>query len=109
MWVVKGGYDMQTLIRQLVNDAKDGESVTDVLLHGYLEKNVVDEESIKQSFAQLDEVLSRLTLKEYDRVWDATCRLCNEHERRGFLSGLRIGVSFMLEIEGNNQRKDSCF
>lgn len=94
---------MQTFIKQIEEYRKDGDSVTDVLFHGHLEKKAVDEESIRQGFAQLDAVLGKLTLKEYDRVWDAVCGLCNEHERRGFLAGLRTGAAFMLEITENDR------
>ena len=80
----------------------DNMSIMDILYQGYLEQGREDEPSIRQEFARIDAVLSRLTLKEYDRVWDAACRLCSEHERRGFPAGVRMGVSLMLELRDND-------
>lgn len=84
-------------------------SVIDILYNGYTEQNKTDEDSIQWEFGELDSVLSRLTLKEYDRVWDAACRLCGLHERRGFCTGLHMGIHLMLELAENEQGKDSCF
>ena len=72
--------------------------VTDILYYGHLENNESDAEEIVAEFGKLDMVLSKLTLSEYDRVWDAACRLCDMHERRGFLSGLQIGTALMVEL-----------
>ena len=58
---------------------------------------------------KLDEILDKLTLKEYDAVWDAACKLSDAHERRGFRSGVQIGALLMLELLENGQGKDGCF
>ena len=89
--------------------AREDEPVVDILYQNYLENNLRDEAAIRQEFGTLDAVLSRFTLAEYDRVWNAVCRLCDEHERRGFFSGLQIGTALMLELYENNQQKDTCF
>ena len=85
------------------------ESVLEILYYCHLEKSAVDEEEIEREFAKLDEVLDQLTLKEYDRVWDAACKLCSAHERRGFAAGARAGVRLMLELLETGQEEDSCF
>lgn len=84
-------------------------SIMDILYNGYTEQEVTDDHYIQQEFAELDDVLSKLTLKEYDRVWDATCRLCSLHERRAFCAGLHMGIDFMMEMAQNGQREDTCF
>lgn len=98
-------------IKEYISQRTGGEdeSVVDILYQNYLENNLRDYAVIRQEFGTLDAILSRFTLAEYDRVWNAVCRLCDEHERRGFFSGLQIGTALMLELFENNQQKDTCF
>ena len=100
---------MNNYIAQIKEYLESEGSAMDILYNHHLENSVVDDEQISSAFAELDSILSKLTLKEYDRVWDAACRLCDKHERRGFLAGLRSGAGLMLELAKNEQGKDSCF
>lgn len=79
-------------------DLHGGKSVGEILYYCHLENITVDEKEISREFAKLDEVLDKLTLKEYDRVWNATCALCDAHEKRGFLTGMRMGMRLVLEL-----------
>ena len=72
--------------------------VLEVLYGCYRELYPSDGEEICANFTALNDVLSKLTLKECDQVWDLTCRLCGDHEREGFLAGLHVGVELAMEL-----------
>lgn len=87
---------VQMLLQQ--DTLADGASAMEMLYHYYRTANVVDTKEIRENFFQLDEVLGKLTLKECDKVWDLTCALCSEHEKHGFMEGVRVGASLAVEL-----------
>lgn len=76
----------------------DINSVLEMLYSVYRERKGKDTEEIERHFSQLDEVLSKLTLKEYDKVWYAACGLCGLYEKEAFLEGIRVGASLAVEL-----------
>lgn len=100
---------MKAYIKMIKEQQKAGESVIDTLFRCNSENSGADEPEIDREFNKLDEILDKLTLKEYDAVWDAACKLSDAHERRGFRSGVQIGALLMLELLENGQGKDGCF
>ena len=77
-------------------DTASGVPVGKALYGCYRELHPRDNEEISGRFRQLDQVLSRLTLREYDKVWDLACGLCCEHEEAAFLEGIRVGISLAV-------------
>ena len=55
----------------------------------------MDSVEISRQFSSLADILGKLTLKEHDQVWDLTCALCTEHEKKGFLEGVRTGAAMV--------------
>lgn len=78
--------------------SEDGASVIDALYYSCPDLHGPDEEGIKREFSRLDRVLEKLTLREYDEVWDATCQLSIACEKRGFRAGLRSVFRMMGEL-----------
>ena len=74
-------------------------SVLEVLYGCYRELHPTDMEQITSHFKKLNHILSKLTLRECDMVWDLVCRLCSEHEQQGFLEGIRVGTVLAMETE----------
>ena len=74
-------------------DTASGISVGKALYGCYRELHPRDNAEISRRFRQLDSLLDRLTLREYDQVWDLTCALCCDHEEAAFLEGIRVGIS----------------
>lgn len=70
----------------------------DMLYQCYFEQHTMDTEEISRQFSSLADILGKLTLKEHDQVWNLTCALCTEHEKQGFLEGLRMGVALAEEL-----------
>lgn len=78
--------------------AQDVQEAVDMLYTFYQEHYPVHTKEIKQNFSDLNDVLEKLTLRECDKVWDLCCQLCTQHEKEGFLAGLRIGAALTAEL-----------
>ena len=39
-----------------------------------------------------------LTLKEIDEIIYAVCTLCRDHEKAGFIEGIKVGMSLANEV-----------
>lgn len=91
---------LQEQLSQMIFDCGEQNinSVLEMLYCYYREQRTTDTEVISADFNRLDSVLSKLTLKEYDQVWDLTCALCSEHEKAAFLEGVRVGASLAAEL-----------
>lgn len=78
---------------------EDVNSVLEMLYSVYREKQCSDPQEVKDCFAQLDEVLCKLTLREYDKVWNAACGLCSVAEKVAFLEGIRVAQPLRQSLE----------
>jgi len=76
----------------------DAGSLLDMLCYFYIENNPIEGAVIRCKFADLDEILSKLTLRENDEVFRLVCDLCTEHERRAFQDGIRLGIRLICEL-----------
>ena len=83
---------------QSPNFGDDAYSVLEMLYNAYNEYNGIDNHEIKQDFEDLYESMHGKTLREKDRVIDAVCRLCRDHEKRGFADGLCLGIRLAQEM-----------
>ena len=73
-------------------------TVLEMLYSVYRKKKGGDPETVSGCYDRLDAVLNKLTLKEYDKVWDIACCLCSAAEKEGFLEGVRVGASLAEEL-----------
>ena len=78
-------------------DFGDGESVLTLLYEAYSDNNRMDNAQIKADFKELYRRLEGMDLREMDQILDPVCILCRDHERAGFVDGIKIGI--MLEHE----------
>ena len=39
-----------------------------------------------------------MPLRDMDRIVDAVCVLCTEHEKAGFVEGVKVGIQLKNEI-----------
>lgn len=76
------------------------ESVLDTLYQCYFDQHPTDTEEISRRFSSLADILGKPPLKEHDQVWDLTCALCTEHEKAGFLEGIRTGAAMVWKLTG---------
>ena len=78
----------------------DGESVLTMLYECYNENNPYDNEQIRADFHELYQQMNGMPLREMDNIVYPVCKLCRDHERAGFIEGIRLGVLLAHELEG---------
>ncbi len=79
-------------------DFGDGESILTLLYEVYSELNRMDNDQIKADFKGLYKVMNGTTLQEMDQVIYPVCILCRDHERAGFLEGVKVGIRLKQEL-----------
>ena len=92
---------MMTL-RKNLNDLKprfpnNAESILDVLYDTYNEHSGFENEQIKADFDELYQRMNGKTLEEMDGIIYAVCTLCRDHERAGFIEGVKVGMGLIRE------------
>lgn len=76
----------------------DGKSVLETLYEYHNEHQTYDNEQIRADFQLLYQQMYGMPLKEVDKVIDAVCDLCRDHERSGFVEGVKIGFCLAEEV-----------
>ena len=76
----------------------DGESILALLYEAYSEVNRMDDDQIKADFNVLYQAMNGMTLREMDQVIYPVCTLCRDHEKAGFVEGVKIGIRLRGEI-----------
>lgn len=76
----------------------DGESVLTMLYECHNENNPYDDEQIKADFNELYRLMNGMELREMDRIIYPVCKLCRDHERSGFIEGIKVGVLLQAEL-----------
>ena len=71
------------------------ESILEVLYNTYNEHSCFENEQIKADFEELYQCMNGKTLQEMDEIIYAVCTLCRDHERAGFLEGIKVGLHLM--------------
>ena len=78
----------------------DGESVLTMLYECHNENNPCDNEQIRADFNELYQQMNGMPLREIDKIVYPVCKLCRDHERAGFVEGIRLGVLLAHELGG---------
>lgn len=76
----------------------DGDSVLTMLYECYNESNPFDSEQIRADFHVLYEAMNGKTLREMDEIVYPVCTLCRDHEKAGFVEGVKIGLLLFVEL-----------
>ena len=97
---MKNFYDVLKLyISENQPNFGDGESVLTMLYEAYSECNRLDDTQIKDDFNELYRLMNGMELRDMDRIIYPVCRLCRDHERSGFIEGIRIGLMLYHELD----------
>lgn len=78
----------------------DSASAMALLYEAYNEVNPMDNAQIKADFNALYQAMNGMDLKEMDRILYPVCTLCRDHERSGFMEGIRVGIHLAQELIG---------
>ena len=70
----------------------NGDSVLILLYKAHSECNRLDYDRVKADFKELYHQMNGMTLPEIERILDPICSLYMDHERAGFIEGIRSGI-----------------
>ena len=87
------------LANQQPNFPDNAESIPEVLFDAYNESSGFDNATIKTDFEELYRLMNGKTLKEIDEIIYAVCTLCRDHEKAGFIEGIKVGMSLATELD----------
>ena len=93
--------NLKAHIEQYPPNYGDGESVLTMLYECHNENNPYDNEQIKEDFNELYRQMNGMSLQEMDRIIYPVCKLCRDHERAGFIEGIRIGICLLSELSSS--------
>ena len=79
-------------------DFGDADSALALLFDAYAEIHNLDDAQTKVDFHALYEAMTGLPLQEMDQIIYPLCRLCRDHQRSGFIEGIKIGVLLQAEL-----------
>ena len=74
------------------------DTVLEMLYECYNENHPYDNEEIKADFNELYQQMNGMSLRDMDKVIYPVCKLCRDHERSGFVEGVKIGVMLANEL-----------
>lgn len=77
----------------------DGESIIGTLYECHNENHPYDNDQIKADFHELYQQMNGMSLREMDRIIYPVCTLCRDHEKAGFVEGIKIGIRLGQELE----------
>ena len=69
-----------------------------MLYESYSEANRMDDDRIKTDFRELYQAMKGMPFREMDRITDPVCALCRDHERAGFVEGVKAGILLAVEL-----------
>ncbi len=79
-------------------DFGDGNSILTLLYGAYNEVNRMEDEQIRADFNALYQAMNGMELGEMDRIIYPVCTLCRDHEKAGFVAGVKVGILLQSEI-----------
>ena len=80
------------------NYPDNAESILEVLFDAYNESSGFDNAAIKADFDELYRLMNDKPLKEIDEIIYAVCTLCRDHEKAGFIEGIKVGLRLAYDI-----------
>ena len=86
------------LANQQPNYPDNAQSILEVLFDVYNESSGFDNAAIKADFEELYRLMNGKTLKEIDEIIYAVCTLCRDHEKAGFVEGIKVGIYLAQEL-----------
>ena len=75
-----------------------GDSVLTMLYKAYSECNRLDDAQIKDDFHELYQLMNGMDLRDMDKIIYPVCKLCRDHEKSGFVEGIKLGITFAHEL-----------
>ena len=75
-----------------------GKSILTMLYECHNENSPYDSEQIRTDFNELYRHMNGMPLQEMDKIIYPVCKLCRDHEKSGFVEGIKIGILLHSEL-----------
>ena len=89
---------LRALIASHPPDLGDEDSVLSLLYEAHSESNAMYDDEIKAGFHALYEAMNGMPLLEMDQILYPVCTLCRNHQKSGFIEGIRVGILLCTEL-----------
>ena len=89
---------MVALQTHLTTQQSTNQNILDLLYDAYNDTTGMDNEEIKADFEELYRLMNGKPLKEIDEIIYTVCTLCRDHERAGFIEGVKVGIGLGQEL-----------
>lgn len=76
----------------------DADSVLGMLYECHNENSPYDNKQIRADFNELYQKMNGMPLREMDKIIYPVCKLCRDHEKAGFIEGIKIGIQLKREL-----------
>lgn len=80
-------------------DLENEDSVLGLLYEAHSESNAMYDDEIKADFHALYEAMHGIPLREMDKIVYPVCTLCRNHQKSGFIEGIRVGFYLLRETQ----------
>lgn len=89
---------LTALQTHLTTQQSPNQSILEMLFDAYNDTTGMDNEEIKADFEELYRLMNGRPLQEIDEIIYAVCTLCRDHEKAGFVEGVKVGMSLAKEL-----------
>ena len=89
---------LTALQTHLTTQQSTNQNLLDLLYDAYNDTTGMDNEEIKADFERLYQLMNGKPLKEIDEIIYAVCTLCRDHEKAGFIEGVKVGIGLGQEL-----------
>ena len=89
---------LTALQTHLATQQSPNQSILEMLFDAYNDTTGMDNEAIKADFEKLYQLMNGKPLKEIDEIIYAVCTLCRDHEKAGFIEGVKVGIGLGQEL-----------
>ena len=89
---------LTALQTHLTTQQSTNQNILDLLYDAYNDTTGMDNEEIKADFERLYQLMNGKSLQEIDEIIYAVCTLCRDHEKAGFIEGVKVGIGLGQEL-----------
>ena len=89
---------LTALQTHLATQQSTNQNLLEMLFDAYNDTTGMDNEAIKADFEKLYRLMNGKPLQEIDEIIYAVCTLCRDHERAGFIEGVKVGINLAKEL-----------
>ena len=89
---------LTALQTHLTTQQSTNQNILELLFDAYNDTTGMDNAAIQADFEELYRLMNGKPLKEVDEIIYAVCTLCRDHEKAGFVEGVKVGIGLGQEL-----------